>query len=76
MLTSFANLFYVWLNERELDSPICVYSICCDMFEVEVYEGNLAHTKILSSGAFLKVSRNVEGKTRSMNFSYHVRKTY
>ena len=43
-------------KERQLDSPLCVCVVCCDMSGVEIHDGNLASTKILSSGAFLMVS--------------------
>ena len=66
-------------KERQLDSPLCVSVVCCDMSGVEIHDRNLASTKILSSGAFLMVSCKKKKKKagiRSMNVSKQVRKTY
>ena len=64
-------------KKRQLDSPLCVCVVCCDMSGVEIHDGNLASTKILSSGAFLMVScKKKEAGIRSMNVSKQVRKTY
>ena len=68
------------VKERQLDSPLCVYVVCCDMFGAEIHDGNLASTKILSSGAFLTISckkkPRKKARIRSMNFSIQVRETY
>ena len=54
-------------KERQLDSPLCVYVVCCDMFGAEIHDGNLASTKILSSGAFLTIRCKKKNKKKSQN---------